>query len=293
MESVAHSPRVGVLFLFFSFPSAHSPTRTVFKAYPSYLDQPSDVFIALLGANTPPVSDTGAMRLSVALRSLLIDAGAICNVKYKDASGKKFLAKSNEMELFMRATFGAPTWEGEGCEKTAELTDAGQVVHRNPDAIMGKAGIIYYSDCSSAVGHWDVWDGARDRGMGLVRQCRTKRVWNVCSQVQNPDYSALRRFMHKSDAWDASSEPLDENKSIIPRKETGLSPVGARAQVKVAQEHLNMLASRFTNDALKCGAPDGVYSRATFSAIRAFQTLATLPVTGRLDDKTMQALAHY
>jgi hypothetical protein len=99
------------------------------------------------------------IRGTIALRGMGLEVGQIGNSKWTDAQNRKYLIRVLEMNQFLRAYFGPPTWVGVGAVNGG-VDAAGNTIWKHPAELKG-AGIIRYSECgfSDASGHIDVYDG--------------------------------------------------------------------------------------------------------------------------------------
>jgi len=275
-------------------PGVCSNFAKVFAAYPGD-DLPSDELLESLGGGMIGMANTCTIRATIALRSLGLEAGEIGNAVWRDAKKRKYLIRVLEMNQFLRATFGPPQWVGGPGTPTDEVNDMGEKVYLHPPQLRGNAGMIRYSDCpfSDASGHIDVFDGQKLKGHGYAHKCRKMEVWNLCNPVPNPDYRPFIAYMRGTTGWDPRGSPrLPE--AALPAQPNGRpAPPAASMDLKRAQQLLNTLSERLSNAALNVGVADGIAGRRTAAGVAAFQRLASLPVTGVINQDTYDRLVAY
>jgi hypothetical protein len=196
----------------------------------------------------------------------------------------KFLIRVKEMNQFLLAQYGAPTWVGHRIQSGES--------YAHPAAIQGKAGVIRYSDCNfkTATGHIDIWDGYRCKGSNQIQKCKKVEVWNICNPKAHPNYSALWAHMKKTKAWDPRTRPMVNGSpvlSIAGSKESDLD------EIRKAQVFLNTLAVRLKNKQLEVGKVDGIIGKNTRRGVMEFQKMANLKPDGVLGKKTLNAMLNY
>jgi len=276
-------------------PGVCSDFVKVWKNYPGYDKVPSDELLEQLGGDMSWMSNTCAIRTTMALNSIKVRPGDICNARWKDEKRRKYVIRVKAMTRFLRATYGAPAWTGKGV-KTEALDEEGNNIYKHPESIKGKAGIIHYHDCdfSDASGHYDVWDGYRVKGHDQLRRCKTFDLYNICNPVESPDYSGVWKHMKDTNAWDRHMEPVLNGSGSRPAPRNGRrAPGGPGSKAKKAQELLNQLSSRLNNPKLNSGVADGIIGPITRRALRNFQKLAGIRVSGYLTEETFLALEKY
>ena len=236
------------------------------------------------------MTNTCAIRTTLAMRAIGIEMGDIANARWKDKERRKYLIRVKEVNAYMHAAFGPPTWVGGAGRDTGRRDQWGEKIYENPASIMGKAGLIRYSDCpfSDASGHFDVWDGKHDRGHGYPMKCNKKEVWDLCNPKQSPNFDALWAHMKATKGWDPRGRPAVAS-STTPRAEAASS--GSAPDLRRAQTLLNELSGRLNDPLLHVGKADGIMGRKTRGGLNRFQELKGLPVTGRLDAKTWKELS--
>merc|ERR1712000_552169 len=84
----------------------------VWDAYPSYDAHPSDALKEELGGDMTWMTNTCAIRTTMALRGLGIEAGDAMHTKWRDGKRRRYLIRVLEMEQYMRTVFGKPDWVG-------------------------------------------------------------------------------------------------------------------------------------------------------------------------------------
>ncbi len=229
------------------------------------------------------------------MRALGLEPGEIGNARWRDAKQRKYLIRVLEMNQFLRATFGPPQWVGGPGVPTDEVNNMGERVFLHPPQLRGNAGMIRYSDCpfSDATGHIDVFDGEHLKGHGYPHKCRKMEVWNLCNPIPNPDYRPFIAYMRSTNGWDPRGTPRLPGAPLPAQPNGRPAPAAASLDLRRAQQLLNALAARLGDAALNVGVADGLYGRRTAGGITAFQRLASLPVTGRLDQATFDRLVAY
>jgi hypothetical protein len=208
--------------------------------------------------------NTCTIRATMALNAIGVDVGRISNARWKDGKDNRYLIRVKEMNQFLRAYYGAPTWVGGPGHKSGKKDTKGQDIFDHPKAIEGKAGIIRYSDCKfkDASGHIDIWDGYRCKGHDQIEKCNKVEVWDVCNPKANPDFTALWAHMKETKGWDSKRQPS------VASAEGGAGAATPRTmskteQIKQAQTSLNALAAALGNPKLNVGTPDGKTGRKT------------------------------
>ena len=171
----------------------------------------------------------------------------------------------------------------------------GEQVFLHPEALRGNAGMIRYSDCpfSDATGHIDVFDGERLKGHGYAHKCRKMELWNLCNPIPSPNYAPFVAYMRSTNGWDPRGSPRLPAAALPAQPNGRPAPAPAAPDVRRAQQLLNTLAERLSSPALSAGPADGIAGRRTAAALSAFQQLAQLPPTGRLDQDTFDRLLAY
>lgn len=117
--------------------------------------------------------------------------------------GKRYLIRVAEMVPFLQATFGASI--ASGSTRPTDQPESDGINGRAwqpPAEIMGKAGIIHFSDCvfSDATGHIDVWDGYNIREHDYFHRCRKAQIFSVCNPLPNPDYRSWFQYLERTKA---------------------------------------------------------------------------------------------
>ena len=223
-------------------------------------------FFASLSLTVLPLqswmTNTCAIRTTMALRGLGIEAGDAMHTKWRDGKRRRYLIRVLEMEQYMRTVFGKPDWVGGAGIKV------GHDRYEMPREVRGKAGVIRYSDCpwQDATGHFDVWNGEKDKGHGYPFKCNLKEVWNVCKPRREPDVEKLRDYAKRTNAYDTRTTP-------------GAAAPSGNA-VRSVQKALSELSARINVDELNPGPVDGLMGSKTRDAIKEFERIAGLPVTG-------------
>merc|ERR1712000_673430 len=134
-------------------------------------------------------------------------------------------------EQYMRTVFGKPDWVGGAGIKV------GHDRYEMPREVRGKAGVIRYSDCpwQDATGHFDVWNGEKDKGHGYPFKCNLKEVWNVCKGRSEPNVQKLRDYAKRTNAYDTRTTPgaAAPRVSAVRSVQKALSELSARLNLVV------------------------------------------------------------
>lgn len=276
------------------FSRKFSNFKKVWDAYPPD-EIAADELKASLGGmvDSDWITNTCTIRGTIAVRALGLEPGLIGNAMWTDAKKRKYLIRVLEMDQFLRAAFGPPSWVG-GAGVAKGVDASGQTVWAHPPELKG-AGIIRYSDCgfSDASGHIDVYDGRGNlKGHGYPDRCRKKEVWNVCTPRANPDWQRFINYMRGTTGWDKNGRPVLPGSAVAASPATPAAPPAA-VNVRRAQELLNALSAKRNEPRLNVGPADGIAGRRTAAAVQLFQQLAGLPVTGRLDAATYARLVAF
>jgi len=168
----------------------------IFDSYPGYDTYPSDQLLAKLGKGKLAwITNTCAVRTTIALNGVGQDAGRMANTRWTDGV-QQYIIRVKTMDRYLRAVYGEPyivAGRGEKLSNGLWLEN---------EAVRDKVGIIKYSECgwSDASGHFDVWDGRLTKGHGYPERCGKVELWNVCNPRSKPDFSSLQKFARDTNA---------------------------------------------------------------------------------------------
>merc|ERR1712093_585511 len=159
----------------------------VWDAYPSYDAHPSDALKEELGGDMTWMTNTCAIRTTMALRGLGIEAGDAMHTKWRDGKRRRYLIRVLEMEQYMRTVFGKPDWVG-GAGIQEGRNSGGEGLYTMPKEVRGKAGVIRYSDCpwQDATGHFDVGTARRTRATAIPSSATSRRCGTCARAAASP-----------------------------------------------------------------------------------------------------------
>jgi len=172
----------------------------VWNSYPPSSVDSDELLKAI---DMPWITNTCTVRGTLALQGIGIYPGEIGKTKWRGRGGKRYLIRVAEMVPFLQATFGQAIASGR--PRRTNQPEANGIDGVNwiaPAEIIGKAGIIHFSDCvfSDATGHIDVWDGYNIREHEYFHRCRRAAIYSVCTPKPNPDYTAWFAHLRRTNA---------------------------------------------------------------------------------------------